>query len=41
MSTVHVVTIKGQGSAISGITPEKRKILTLFGSEVSRIYNIA
>ena len=41
MDAVHFVTIEGQGSAISGITPEKRKILTLFGTEVSRIYNIA
>ena len=41
INAIHVVTIKGQGSVISGITPEKRKILTLFGSEVSRIYNIA
>ena len=37
---VHVVTIEEQGTVISGITPEKKKILTLFGSEVSRIYNI-
>ena len=38
---VHVVTIEGQGAVISGLTPEKEKILTLFGGEVSRIYNIA
>ncbi len=37
---INFVTIEGHGSNITGLTAEKKKILSLFGSEVCRIYNI-
>ena len=38
---IHFVTIEGHGDKITGLTSEKKKILSLFGVEVCRIYNIA
>ncbi len=38
---INFVTIEGHGSNITGLTPEKKRILSLFGSEICRIYNIA
>ncbi len=37
---INFVTIEGHGDNITGLTTERKKILSLFGSEVCRIYNI-
>ncbi len=41
MSGVYCVSVDGTSSCISGLTEEKRKIITLCGEEIARIYQIA
>ncbi len=37
---VHWVSVAGHGGGVKGLTEEKTKILSLFGKEVSAIYNL-
>jgi transposase len=41
MNGINLVNLPGQGTYITGLTEEKKKILRLFGPEVARLYNLA
>jgi transposase len=40
LDSIQYVEIKGQGSVVSSISEEKEKIIRLFGTEVSRVYQL-
>jgi hypothetical protein len=41
MNGINVLTFRGKGACITGLSEEKKKILRLFGPEIATLYNLA
>jgi hypothetical protein len=41
MNGIHVLTSRGNGACITGVSEENKKILRLCGPEIATLYNLA
>jgi hypothetical protein len=41
MNGINVLTFRGKGAWITGLSEEKKKISHLFGPEIATLYNLA